>query len=158
MVRYHFLVGNGAPLFFVVFFDESRGPPLLSMRGDKKKAKCRNLFRNRGAYRLDLLDDNSLQLRVVNGGRASWFPCNLWCLVNQLHYSWLLRIIVSCGFSLFDLRPFSFSPFLSSPRPRFTPSFLHDVICCHVVTRQEKQLSMGWSKTINCCWDYFPTA
>lgn len=36
-----------------------------------EKTKCRNLFRDREAYRRNLPDDNSLQLRVVNGGRAS---------------------------------------------------------------------------------------
>lgn len=35
--RYNFLVGNRAPLFFVVFFDESRTGVLLSGRGDKKR-------------------------------------------------------------------------------------------------------------------------
>lgn len=49
----------------------------------RQKTKCRNLFRDRNAYRRDLLDDNSLQLWVVNGGWTSWFPHNLWPLVNH---------------------------------------------------------------------------
>lgn len=67
------------------------------------------------------------------------------------HYSRLLRIIVSCGFSLFDLH----LPLL--PLSPYTPLFLRDIICFHT-TRREKQLSMGWSKTINDYKNIFCTS
>jgi len=43
-----------------------------------QKTEYRNLFPEpQSLSSEDLLDDNSLQLRVVNGGEASWFLHNL---------------------------------------------------------------------------------
>lgn len=86
----------------------------------------------------DLLDDNSLQLRVVNGSGASWFLHNLWCLVNH-------PIIPGSSVSL------SLAASRSSTSTLLPSSLTlyRDIICFHT-TRQEKQLSIGWSKTINC--------
>jgi len=72
----------------------------------------------------DLLDDNSLQLRVVNGG-TSWFLHNLWCLVNH-------PIIPSSSVSLSRAASrFSISTLLPSPL-----TFYRDIICFYK-TRQE---------------------
>lgn len=160
-IRYNFLAGYRLLLFFVVFFDESRGTWFYQLEGTKNKVS-QSVSEPQSLSSEDLLDDNSLQLRVVNGGKASWFLHNLWRLVNHPiipapPYHCLVRLLA--------LRPLPFS-LSSSPSPSpLTLPFLRDTICFHATRGTAfygliqdtincyKNISVQVSKTKDC-WKY----
>lgn len=135
--RYDFLAGYRSPRR-ILRVARYRLHPLV---GTRKKVS-QYVSEPRSLSPVDLLDDNSLQLRVVNGGGASWFLHNLWRLVNH-------PIIPSPSVSLSRAASRSLTSLPSVP-PVSSLTLCRFYVTLSVFMVRDRR-NYGWSKIIYCC-------